>query len=337
MGRKIINSILIIIILFNVLSVLPYDVNLLGLQSTSEAAVCTSYCGGSVVYAGSGVCGSTDYVITGSWEPVEVAGPKHNGHRFETHLDGNEYAPLWTRYNEYGEVFTGNNGTWVYSDSICLGCGRIIRYRTYQYKCNECGKEATETSDDTLAPGKMPLECPAGGGKHLFNTYNDVGATCYKCEQTIAQSFGPCNGRTTDYYDCTICGHRYYGTNPGTCTQPHNYDSHAFGNYVVTSQATCTQNGSQVRTCSRCGTTDTAVIPALGHIIPGAYDYTSVPGYHIKNCQRCGTRLETYANPYTVVYNGNGATFGSTGNSTHTYGINQALNNNRFCKDGLCF
>lgn len=81
MGRKIINSILIIIILFNVLSVLPYDVNLLGLQSTSEAAVCTSYCGGSVVYAGSGVCGSTDYVITGSWEPVEAIRLSDHGNR----------------------------------------------------------------------------------------------------------------------------------------------------------------------------------------------------------------------------------------------------------------
>ena len=40
---------------------------------------------------------------------------------------------------------------------------------------------------------------------------------------------------------------------------------HTFGEWVVTTQPTCTQDGLETRTCSACGEVETRVIPAAGH------------------------------------------------------------------------
>ena len=40
---------------------------------------------------------------------------------------------------------------------------------------------------------------------------------------------------------------------------------HTFGEWVVTTQPTCTQDGLETRTCSACGEVETRVIPATGH------------------------------------------------------------------------
>lgn len=335
MVKKLIISILTIVILFNSVSVIPISELIPEahhIESTSHAAgVCPGTCGGTVVHAGGGVCGSTNYVITGSWDPVEEYGPSHIGPDayMGDHGDKDVLSPFTRHY--------AADGTWTYSSANCGYCGDIYRYRTYAYKCNDCGKEATETSGNTLAPGKIPKDCPAGGGKHLFNSYNDKGATCYKCNQTIAQSFGPCGGRTTQYYDCQDCGQRYYGSNPGKCTKAKTYDSHAFGGYVVTNQPTCTAAGTQIRTCTRCSAKESASVAALGHVNPSDYDYTSVPGYHIKNCTRCSGRLDTQKNPYTVVYNGNNATSGTMTNSRYTYELAANLIGNTFARKGYNF
>lgn len=40
---------------------------------------------------------------------------------------------------------------------------------------------------------------------------------------------------------------------------------HTFGEWVVTTAPTCTQDGLETRTCSACGEVETRVIPAAGH------------------------------------------------------------------------
>ena len=112
------------------------------------------------------------------------------------------------------------------------------------------------------------------------------------------------------------------GHNPGTpvkenesaptCTAPGSYDlvtyctrcgvvlntehheepalGHSWGSWAVTTPATCTAAGTETRTCSRCGETETRTIAALGH------DYQAVitpptcteQGYTTHTCSRCG-------------------------------------------------
>lgn len=42
--------------------------------------------------------------------------------------------------------------------------------------------------------------------------------------------------------------------------------THAFGEWTVTTPATCTEDGAESRTCSACGETETRAIPATGHV-----------------------------------------------------------------------
>ena len=69
---------------------------------------------------------------------------------------------------------------------------------------------------------------------------------------------------------------------------------HSWGEYVVTTEATCEAPGEEMRTCanSKCGETETKVIPALGHDY-GAAVVTTAPtctaeGVETKTCARCG-------------------------------------------------
>ena len=49
--------------------------------------------------------------------------------------------------------------------------------------------------------------------------------------------------------------------NDVVCTAP----EHTFGEWIVTTQPTCTEPGEKTRTCSACGEVETRVIPAAGH------------------------------------------------------------------------
>ena len=67
-------------------------------------------------------------------------------------------------------------------------------------------------------------------------------------------------------------------------------EMHAFGEWIIDSNATCTQDGNKHRTCPHCGETEYEFIPAPGH------DYTFVvtpptcteQGYTTHNCNICG-------------------------------------------------
>lgn len=54
--------------------------------------------------------------------------------------------------------------------------------------------------------------------------------------------------------------------------------SHVWGEWTQTAYPTCTEDGSQTRTCERCGQTETETIPALGH----NWNSEGI-------CSRCGT------------------------------------------------
>ncbi len=72
---------------------------------------------------------------------------------------------------------------------------------------------------------------------------------------------------------------------------------HSFGEWVVTTEPTCTETGVQIRTCA-CGETETEVIPALGHTF-GEWTVTTEPtctaeGAKTRTCATCGeTETET--------------------------------------------
>lgn len=86
------------------------------------------------------------------------------------------------------------------------------------------------------------------------------------------------------------------GTTPESTTPPH---SHAFGAWTITQNATCTEKGTQERTCS-CGEKETQEINALGHteVVDSAVAPTCTTdglsaGSHCSTCGEVFTAQET--------------------------------------------
>ena len=77
--------------------------------------------------------------------------------------------------------------------------------------------------------------------------------------------------------------------------------THAFGEWTVTTPATCTKDGVKTRTCA-CGETETQTIPATGHSF-GEWTVTTpatctADGVETRTCSACG-EIETRAIPAT--------------------------------------
>ena len=78
--------------------------------------------------------------------------------------------------------------------------------------------------------------------------------------------------------------------------------THTFGEWTVTTPATCTEDGVKTRTCSACGETETQTIPATGHSF-GEWTVTTPAtctedGVESRTCSACG-ETETRTIPAT--------------------------------------
>lgn len=75
-----------------------------------------------------------------------------------------------------------------------------------------------------------------------------------------------------------------------------------------------------------------------GSTLIGSFAFSAGAMYGLENPRQNLTVTASWnANPYTVVYNGNGATSGSTANSSHVYGTAKALTANGYAKTGYRF
>ena len=87
--------------------------------------------------------------------------------------------------------------------------------------------------------------------------------------------------------------------------------THTYGGWTVATAATCTQPGSETRTCSLCGGTETRAIAAKGHSwnsaatvdIPAAYSHPGSQSIHCKNCDatKNASTIPAKPNPFTDV------------------------------------
>lgn len=65
---------------------------------------------------------------------------------------------------------------------------------------------------------------------------------------------------------------------------------HAWDAGVVTKEATCTENGSKVYTCTKCGETKTETLYALGHNLEEVWSWDNTTHWH--ECTRCGHKAD---------------------------------------------
>ena len=192
---------------------------------------------------------------------------------------------------------TGHSYTSTVTAPTCTEKG----YTTYT--CSSCAHTYTDNYKDALghswgawATTKAATCTETGEQKR----------TCTRCKQSETKTLAKlehsytkkviaptCTEKGYTVYTCSKCGNAYTD----------NYTDalgHSFGAWTVTKAATCTQDGSQTRKCTRTGCThsETQTITKLGH----SYKDTVVKptcteqGYTTHTCSRC---KNSYTDSYT--------------------------------------
>ena len=124
------------------------------------------------------------------------------------------------------------------------------------------------------------------------------GLGCRYCTCTVIENEVAATCTTAGSYDsvvyCSECGEELSRETVTVEALGHNW-----GEYVVTTPATCTAEGVETRTCSRCGATETRAITATGHTAAAAVKEnevaatcTAAGGYDmVVYCSVCGAEL----------------------------------------------
>lgn len=205
---------------------------------------------------------------------------------------------------------------------------------TTEPTCVDEGEE-TRTCANCDATETRPV---AATGQHVYadwtsdeNGHRHVCETCGLVTDDAAHEFSEwsvttaatCTEDGVEARTCTVCGYEETrpvaapGHEPATewssdasehwhacanCDEHLDAAAHDFGEWTVTKEATCTEDGSQTRACATCGYEETAVIPAAGHsfgdweIISDATETQDGSTKHV--CKVCGFE-ETVAIPAT--------------------------------------
>ena len=163
--------------------------------------------------------------------------------------------------------------------------------------CEENGETVyTVTVNETVSLDKkehtesQTIEIPATG--HTPGTTvveNEQAPTCTEA------------GSYQNVVYCTVCGNELSRE-----TVTVNALGHDWGQWTVKTQPTCTEEGTEERTCSRCGATDTQPVDALGHLPGEAHEENRVEpecekegSYNlVVRCTRCNEIISS--EPHTI-------------------------------------
>ena len=172
------------------------------------------------------------------------------------------------------------------------------------YTCTVCQETKTEPisalgHDYDEGVVTTPATCTEAGEK----TY-----TCTRCESTKIETI-PATGHTavkipgkaatctetglTDGSKCSVCD-TILEQQTEIAALGHDWDEG-----VVTKEPTCTEDGTKLYTCQRCGETNTETIPATGHSYEESWN--SDGENHWRVCQVCGARGEEAAHSWKWV------------------------------------
>ena len=219
-------------------------------------------------------------------------------------------------------------------------------------KCATCGAVDPNCSHSYTSTVTKAATCTASG----VRTY-----TCSKCGNSYTESIAAlghsytssvtkaatCTASGVRTYSCSKCGNSYteaiaalgHSYSNGKCTTCGTVDPNCTHSYTstVTKAATCTTAGVRTYTCSKCGSSYTEGIAALGHSYTGQVtaptcttqgyttftcstcktsykgDYTNTTGHSFSGgiCINCGTTDASYVENYYLVGYINGADHGS--------------------------
>ena len=173
-----------------------------------------------------------------------------------------------------------------YTTHTCTNCGSSYQdsYTAVTSHSFDSGK-VTEKASCT-EEGTRLFTCSVCGE----NKTEIIPALGHNYTKTVTAPTCKAQGYTT--HTCTNCGSSYQDSYTAVT-------SHSFGSGKVTKNASCTEQGTRLFTCSVCGENKTEIIPALGH------NYTAVvtaptckaQGYTTHTCTNCG---DSYQDSYKI-------------------------------------
>ena len=161
--------------------------------------------------------------------------------------------------------------------AICTEAGN-----TEYWTCGTCGKIFSDEKGETEISQEETVVAAEG---HNLTKTEAKDATCTEAGNI-------------EYWTCSKC-EKLYSDEAGTkeITQKDTVAAakgHSWSGWTVTKKATCTENGSQVRTCSVCKEEETGVIKATGHKWNTTYTVDKKPtassnGSKSIHCSVCGS------------------------------------------------
>lgn len=161
--------------------------------------------------------------------------------------------------------------------SIACNHANVVAMEDVAATCTTAGSTGGKQCADCGTITEQPTEVPATGhnmvaGTPVAPTCTAEGYTLYTCANgcgtTEKKDIVPAKGHNLQLVDskdatCTAAGYKKYECANGcgeTKTETISAKGHSWGNWVVTKEATEDEEGSQTRTCSVCGATETQTI-----------------------------------------------------------------------------
>lgn len=173
-----------------------------------------------------------------------------------------------------------------------------------EYRCKTCGSERTECVHNEWMEGYYTESVVSEPSCTSMGTTEKKCTVCGKTETTNIMPTGhqrdegvvtkepTCTENGTTTYTCLNCGDELNVSLPLALGHDYSVES-------VLQEPTCTQAGTGQRKCSRCDSATTYEIPALGHNITDAQDYTVITeptcirsGVAAGTCANCGEYVE---------------------------------------------
>ena len=244
----------------------------------------------------------------------------------ESAVDGRTVHTIETMLWNYGYPSFANP---YYSKKVTARCGDTIRFIVHEYK-NDKNTDDTPMGDSRLTIKSRYIYNGRSGGNWV--TLCNVSGRAPGSSSVVVRDSSA--GTWYASYSYSKDANDGYEEGIKRCgiirieVSGHNYD------YQVTTvtEPTCTAAGKRQKSCV-CGLSEEEVIPALGHQTPADYNTSANNGTYFKDCSRCGTRLETKQNPYTIKFHGNSGT-GSVSDMKMTYGTAAQLPSSGFSRIG---
>ena len=201
------------------------------------------------------------------WKTIEGSEYVHNN--LQSSEDVNKYYE--NNRHTWGEYFIDKAATCTETGCrkrICSVCGEVekeeIPATGHAWSEWTVVREATEDEE-----GLETRTC-GNDASHTEERTIPKLAHVHNLTKTEAKEASCTEDGNVEFWTCSKCGKVYSDSEGGNEVSPEetviHATGHAYDDWTVTKEATCTENGSREKTCANCGDKITEEIPATGHV-----------------------------------------------------------------------